>query len=361
MQMIERAPRLAGLQALRGLAALYVFLFHLVPVSGLGGAFPILKNIARWGFSGVDLFFVLSGFVMWHTTQDHIGLAAARHFLLKRFARIYLGYWPMLVVAVVMFLLLSPQALHGADLIGSLLLIEADDRKLLITVAWSLCYEIYFYALFAVLLLIERVRRLWLIGLALLTVLVFNYSMLIHWQERLDGGTTEGYFFLSPFVCEFSAGALLAATYRARFFGFGRSWVSVVGIGLFILGAWVGMASGEVPAHQVQRLGSFGLAASGLILAVLALDAYVSWPRWTVALGDQSYALYLGHPLLLSFVALTGWFPVGASITQQLSLAGVAILLTIMLTAGYYRHVERPLCRWAYQSIDRRSVVARNS
>jgi peptidoglycan/LPS O-acetylase OafA/YrhL len=345
--------RLDGLQSLRGFAAAYVFLFHLMPASGLGGDYPAISEIARWGFSGVDLFFVLSGFVMWHTTYDKEGATAALHFLLKRFARIYLGYWPMLAITVVVFLLLAPRALTGKNFIGSLLLLEPDDLRLVISVAWSLAYELYFYALFAGLVLVGRTARLFLVGLGLFGVAAFNLWLLACCPERLSGGTTEGYFFLSPFAAEFFAGSLLAASYSAGFHGLERRWVALMGIGLVCLGGWFGVGGGELPVHQVQRLGSFGLAAWGLILAVVALGDTIRWPRWSVALGDQSYSLYLGHPVLLSVAALTGLFgPLQRSSAGVLPGLAALFLAGILITYLYYRTIERPLYRWACRRID---------
>ena len=332
--------RLDGLQALRGFAAAYVLLFHLVPVSGLGEAYPWLKESARWGFAGVDLFFVLSGFVMWHTTAEKRGGAAARRFLLKRGARIYLGYWPWLALTLALFLLLAPQALADKNLIGSLLLLEIDDRKLIVSVAWSLVFELYFYALFAALLLLDRAVRLRLTLLGLAGVLAFNLALLKGWPSTLSGGADEGYFFFSPFVVEFLSGSLVAAAWRAGFGGLPRVAAMTAGIVLAVLGAWLGVRGGALPAHQVERLGSFGLAAAGLILAVAALETRLRWPRWTVALGDASYALYLGHPLLLSLATLGNAFafPPGKE-AAALALAAAAVGAALLA----YRFIERPL------------------
>ena len=343
--------KLDGLQALRGFAAAYVLLFHLVPVSGLGEAFPALRAVARWGFAGVDLFFVLSGFVMWHTTIDRSGSGAARTFLLKRCARIYLGYWPWLALALALFALLAPQALAGKNLIGSLLLLDIDDRRLVISVAWSLVFELYFYALFAVLLLAGRRVRFAGVAAAAIGVALFNLALLAWWPESLAGDAGEGHFFLSPFVAEFFAGSLLAAAWRADFGGAARLPVALAGLALAVVGAWFGVAGGELPAHQVQRLGSFGLAAAGLILAVAALDARLPWPRWSVALGDSSYALYLGHPLLLSLATLGGWFAPGRAPIVAAALAAAAIGAAFL----YHRCIELPLYRRACMRIDART------
>lgn len=341
--------KLDGLQALRGFAAAYVLLFHLVPVSGLGEMYPWLKALARWGFAGVDLFFVLSGFVMWHTTCDKQGGVAARRFLLKRFARIYLGYWPWLAMAMAAFLLVAPEVLADKNLFGSLLLLEIDDRRLVISVAWSLAFELYFYAVFGIMLPFGRGTRLRLVAGGLAGVTLFNLALLAWWPARLGGDAGEGFFFLSPFVAEFLAGSVLAAAWRADFGGLARTPLAISGVALACAGVWTAVAPGELPAHQVQRLGSFGLASCGLILAAVALERRWRWPRWTVALGDCSYALYLGHPLLLSLATLGGLFALPRGATPvALAVAGAAIGAAFL----YYRHIELPLYRRACRRID---------
>jgi len=346
--------KLDGLQALRGFAAAYVLLFHLVPVSGLGEMYPWLKALARWGFAGVDLFFVLSGFVMWHTTCDKQGRVAARRFLLKRFARIYLGYWPWLAMACVMFLLLAPAALAGKNLVGSLLLLELDDRRLVISVAWSLAYEAYFYALFAGLMLAGPGGRLAIIGFGSIALTAFNFWLLACCRETLGGDAAEGFFFLSPFVVEFFAGSLAAVAYRARFWGLPAPVIAMTGATLAAVGVWLGVSDGALPSHQVQRLDSFGLAAVGLIFGAVALEGQLRWPRWSVALGDQSYSLYLGHPVLLSAMTLLGLFGWAAGEgARALMVAGAVILCALLASWLSYRGIERPLYRWVCRRVDR--------
>lgn len=340
--------RLSGLQGLRGIAASFVFLFHLVPASGLGSHVPALGSVARWGFSGVDVFFVLSGFVMWHTTHQASGPAAARRFLLSRLARIFSGYWPMLAITVAIFALLSPQTLRDANILGSVFLLEPRDSRLIITVAWSLVFELYFYVLFACLLCMRRRHQLAVVGVGMLILLVVNTGLLICCEPGLSGGTTEGYFFLSPFVAEFFAGCLIAAAYHAGFAGCDYRLIAALGVALACFGIGFGVADGELPTHQIARVSSFGLAASGIVLTFVALERYFLWPRWLVALGDQSYALYLGHPVLLSVAALSGVFAVAGNNTGfLLGMAALFVLGTQILVKLYYIHIELPAYRLA--------------
>jgi len=344
--------RLDGLQVLRGAAASYVLLFHLAMASGFDAISPAIASVARWGFSGVDLFFVLSGFVIWHGTHDAVGPGTARRFLLRRLARIYLGYWPMLAVAVIMFAILAPQVLSDANLAGSFFLMEPHDRRLLISVSWSLTFELYFYGAFAMLLLVGRGWRLLIVVVVFLAVIATNLALLAWFPGELDGSATEGWFFLSPFVAEFCGGALVAASWHAAWFPRRRDWFAVAGVAALLLGVWTGVHDGALPTHQIQRLGSFGLAAAGLLMVGVTVEERIRWPRWSVALGNQSYALYLGHPLVMSLLTITGIFPLGTGAFSGWLIVGLVVASTVWITALYSRRVDYSAYRWACRRID---------
>ncbi|CAN5151332.1 acyltransferase [soil metagenome] len=339
--------RLDGLQALRGFAAAYVVLFHLVPIMELGASLAWLKTFASGGMAGVHLFFVLSGFVMWHTTHDKAGTAAAGRFVLKRFARIYLSYWPWLLITSFLFLLMAPQVLAGRHFFNETTLFPGG-RPFLISVAWTLTYELYFYALFAGLVLVGRHARLLLLGLGLAGVLVFNVAI----QPKAFAYDFGG-FFLSPLIAEFLAGSLLAAAFRAGAFGL-ASWLSAVGgVAIIGVGIWIGITAGVISSPPLQQVASLGLASCGIVMVVVALEHRISWPRWTVLLGDQSYSLYLGHPVLLSVATLSGWFAFAHGRDILILIAGGALLLLMLaITLLYYRALELPLYRWACDLID---------
>jgi peptidoglycan/LPS O-acetylase OafA/YrhL len=337
--------RIPGLQMLRGLAAGYVLLFHLVPAAGLSEGWPRLASFARWGFSGVDLFFVLSGFVMWHSTTEKVGLLASRQFLALRFARIFSGYWPVLAITMLVFLAIAPQALRDKNILGSVFLLEVDDTRLVISVAWSLSYELFFYCMFAALILRDPRRRLVLVIAIFLLIVLFNYLLVALCPHCLSGNSGDGYFFFSPFVAEFLLGCLVAAlvakTARNAQLAFP---VTVSAIFVLALAAWMGTGHGRLPDLQIDRMVYFGLAAAALVYLVAVTGSRINWPRWSVATGDRSYALYLSHPLMISVASISGIFPLHADLRWQ---AAVTALLFVGVAIGvahlYYQHIERPL------------------
>lgn len=143
--------RLSGIQLLRGLAAFVVVLFHIGVLSNDYAGGVLYAPFMLVGSAGVDLFFVISGFVMAATTADVFDTrGAAARFAVHRFARVYPSYW-LLLVPLLAFYLLNPAGVNskqgGVDLWASFLLTPSPYLPLL-PVAWTLVHEVAFYAVF---------------------------------------------------------------------------------------------------------------------------------------------------------------------------------------------------------------------
>ena len=143
---------LVNVQFLRFIAAMLVVVYHATPHVRDAGADPgwFFSFAEAAGFAGVDIFFVISGFIMAHTTATSAGPADAWAFLRRRIARIYSGYWPFFLIALGVFWWVNPVHLHEAALARSAVLWPAN--VLLIAVSWTLVFEMVFYLLFTLLI-----------------------------------------------------------------------------------------------------------------------------------------------------------------------------------------------------------------
>src|ERR1700730_16181483 len=139
---------IVSVQALRAIAALAVVLCHADQIHrwllGLKDPYP-LEQLA----SGVDLFFVISGFVMVYSSRDLFAVkGAARTFFTRRVARIVPPYWAVMVIAIPLMALPS----DWRSLLGSYLFIPyrapGDNIVPVYGVGWTLNFEMFFYALF---------------------------------------------------------------------------------------------------------------------------------------------------------------------------------------------------------------------
>ncbi|MGY2048377.1 acyltransferase family protein [Methylobacterium sp. JK268] len=341
--------RLDLLQALRAAAAVMVVLHHLgheLGTLGLRGEGP--AALPWW--AGVDVFFVISGFIMVHATGPDYDRPGGRiRFLAHRVARVVPLYW-LVTLAFLAVALAAPRTLGDAGAALSPGFVAASflfwpaarpDGTLqpLYGLGWTLNYEMFFYVVFALGLGRGRVRTVaWIAGL---------FALLIGLGAAIRPLPAPLAFWSDPIVVEFLLGAALGLIHR----GGGRLGRPVcVALGL---GAVIGLAScggGEVSGFARPLWA--GVPAA-MLVAASGLAERASAPRPVVALGDASYALYLVHPFALRAVreAATrlGLVPVLGGIgIGTLMLAGsiAAALLT-------YRLIERPLTRRLRATLDR--------
>ena len=341
-------PRLASIQALRGCAALAVVFFHLLTIEQkylAGGS--LLPGALAFGQTGVDLFFVISGFVMVLTTHgDHGTGAAAGRFLLARVTRIYPVYWFYLAITAAAFLArpdwVNASQGHRADLLTSFLLLPARELPL-VMVAWSLIHELWFYLVFAGLLLLPR---RWL------PAALTSWAVAIVAVNLAAAGPDQHPAFLvasHPYTLEFIAGAM-AALVLPHVATHWRPLPLALAATLLLAGVTLAGLGDVVTADASIRAITLGpLYALLLALMVMAEQGgLLVIPRFLTDLGDRSYTIYLAHVLVLSACGrlwlalpkeLTGW-PGSANLALLLMLA--AVLLWGRLG---YELIERPLSR----------------
>ena len=328
-------------QALRGIAVLAVVAFH----AGL----PL-----RGGFLGVDVFFVVSGFVITGLIlrESANGGFSYPRFLGRRFLRLAPALALVVVVTALLgLLLLAPIELprvlgltglaaqvSGANLAlpaitGDYFGTDADANPLLHT--WSLGVEEQFYLFFGLAaavvgaLLHRRIR----LGLTVLTVVVVAGSLAVALTGLSESlGWAAGFYGPLGRAWELGAGVLLALAASSlrvgqRTGGLLRA-AGLVGIGLSLL--LIEASSGiPGPVLLLPVLATVAVLAGGL-----ADPGLLARQRWLVSVGDRSYALYLWHwPLLVVAVALPGPAPV---------LAGAAVLLAVRGRLVEHRPVRGP-------------------
>lgn len=331
---------LRNLQMLRALAALLVFLHHLRPhYENSGGSAQWLIALAERGGIGVDLFFVLSGFVITHARLRvaPTGLQR-RHFIKHRLARIYLGYWPFLLFAALLAALTHAPRLEHVSALHSIFLTSATPRDQLLPVAWTLSFELYFYAAFALVFCLGAARLQAAAVVAFVAVLLTNLCWDLP-RHSLGG------FLLSPLLLEFLAGMLLRFHIDRLS---QRGWI-VPTLVLVVMGCAGVMLRGKVDLDT--RVWSSGGTAVLLVLLALQLErqGWLVAGRLWVSLGDASYTLYLSHLLLIKLFVISGTRNQLRELGGwQMELGFAAFVVFVLaLSLGFYRRVERPLYRRA--------------
>lgn len=340
-------PFLHNIQALRGIAALMVLLSHLYVIEAKSTPTPILTDLWDGGRYGVDLFFVISGFIMVYVTRPlEGGGAKVGKFLYSRITRIYPLYW-LISAAMLIVYLWRPDMVFGSasqppDLVKSFAL-WPDAREPLLAVGWTLVHEMGFYFVFAISLLLARK---WLaVFLALWGICVAAGSM-----AGLQEISPEFKLLFHPLTFEFLAGAFIALYFERRapkpvksnalYFGLAALGVLAV----LFLPRYMGLDPAEPNAWL--RVGLM-LAPSVLTVYALArLDfSKVAMPAFMTRLGDWSYALYLSHVLTLSVVSKV-WIALGWSgATVSALMLSVMIIAALIAAAILHYGFERPMLR----------------
>lgn len=326
--------QLAGVQVLRGIAALAVVLHHtLEEATPLFAPAHYPHALARVGACGVDLFFVISGFIMLHTNWSRIGQPlAGQDFLWRRALRIYPFYWLCLAVVAVAhaFGLFKALVFSPGSVAASLVLYPSGSR-LVMPVAWTLVFEVYFYVVFALWIRVPSARGL-LLGVPL-TMAALGVAALL-----LPDSATRS-FLTNPIMLEFLFGVGLAWLYRKGRRPSSPLVYSLVALALFSLASlWNPWSAPEITGGLSEhvRFFAWGVPAALMTWGWLApLRAQGRLWRWLGLLGNASYALYLTHTFVMTSLAralkservahsLPPWLAVVAAVCVSLLLAWLA-------------------------------------
>jgi exopolysaccharide production protein ExoZ len=345
---------LVNIQFLRFVAAMMVVVYHAGAHVGAAGANPggLFAAAEAVGFAGVDVFFVISGFIMFHTTREISGPGVSAQFLRKRVSRIYSGYWPFFLLAWALFAWVNPARLADIDMLQSATL--WPGRRLLIAVSWTLTFEMIFYLLFTGLVLLKLPQRIltlkWLFGFIVVWTIWAQGVTHAYDRGQLETISLAEYYLLSPYLGEFLAGSLVAWWLNRSPEGAGVSWL-LLGVAGFVAGGLVNThvfgSAIEQGYTVVPRVLMFGSASVMVVVGLVRMEHRgIRAPLgFSLAAGGASYAIYLSHTLILT---LTQYLGLNAAL-HGLSDGVVAAvftalsLLILFYSMLHYRIVERPL------------------
>ena len=322
------------IQYLRGVAAMMVVWHHAAgQVSGMSAIVPWV-----FGTSGVDLFFVISGFIMVVTTSA-TGIGPAE-FWRRRIVRVVPLYW-LLTIAMVAVAFVAPQLFKTlkvapATLLQSLLFIPHFSHSFpgvvwpLLVPGWTLNFEMFFYAVFGLALLLpERSRLLPLVALFVaLTTIGYAFGPF---------ASAAAQTYTHPMLLEFAAGASIAAWWLSGRWRLppATSW-ALIGAGAVLL-----------VLRDHEPFGTSTQIVGAVLVVIGALDArFASWRSPLLqALGDASYSLYLTHIFTLGALRVVWTRVVPEPPGVVATLVFMAISLVVCAVVGWlvFRWIESPL------------------
>ena len=320
-----------SIQYLRAAAALSVVLFHVFQCTNDGFAV---------GAAGVDVFFVISGFVLWTVIADKP--VSPGRFLWRRAVRVVPLYWTV-TLALALLALVAPAVLPQVGfgwghLALSLLFIPHDDLVgnpfPLLPVGWTLNYEAILYLIMALALLAPRAWRLWVITSLLFAVAAIGF---------VDPPAYP--LFANPMLLQFAAGAWLGQAWLS-----GRLPGKVIGWALIVVGVDLLAAQQVMRLHAPQmvtlldlwRPFLWGIPAVMIVAGAVSVEADggVFASRPLRILGDASYSLYLCHWVVIALITRV------VPTTQPWLFIPVAVGGALAAGLACRQGVEKPLLAW---------------
>ncbi|SEO26841.1 Peptidoglycan/LPS O-acetylase OafA/YrhL, contains acyltransferase and SGNH-hydrolase domains [Mucilaginibacter gossypiicola] len=368
--MKHKNEKIISIQVLRAIAVLMVVFIHTISSAnylftgkGLFHSKAVIATyyfLADWGAIGVDLFFIISGFIMTRVVAPFESVKNGwKDFILKRVIRIIPYYWLISAVYLVLSIMWH-QPVTLQSVLSTLFFFPVFNSFQYISpilfVGWSLSIELYFYLLIAVLLIFKtqnlKIKLVVIMcALTLLGVLVNSNYVIID-------------FALSPLLFEFALGVILGMFYD-RFKGFERkniAWffftVSIV-LGAFLMSRSIFIDHKEITLPNnifsntwiaLRRSLIWGipcmLFAGGYILLEKSIFAtnnlYVKITEPLVLLGNASYTCYLVHIMGIKFFAIIFRY-LGISSPDVYII--LCTLVCVAASVPVYKYVELPLIK----------------
>ncbi|MBT8155920.1 acyltransferase [Epibacterium ulvae] len=331
--------RLYSIQYLRAVAALSVVALH--ASNRVEAHLPDgVIHALHLGHAGVDLFFVISGFIMWYIGRETT--QSPGDFFLRRFVRVAPLYW-LASLSWAAFAIAAGYAwmkVEAVFLLQSLLFIPhysatfSEQVWPVLVPGWTLNYEMFFYFLFGLSLALPKALRLVGMGGAL--------GILVAAGLLLSPESAIGKTYTSPLLLEFGAGCVVAELWRRFPGGIVRNAVVLVaGVLAFVL-----LAPHVDEADTWGRVLGFGLPAALILMGTIGISPII--PHWPLLerLGDASFAIYVFHVLILS-VVMQVWNMVPGlhnTATAATLIVGFLVLISV-IGLWLFRAVERPLHR----------------
>ena len=353
--------RIAAIDGLRGLAALYVLVFHFEDSSmrpSLTSVMPAwFIEVLRHGYLGVQVFFVLSGFVIAYSTWGRpIDASKAANFVVRRQMRLDPTYWVVLAISIADVALphilhphregMAPLPSSGQVFAHIVYMQHILYGKSISPVFWTLCIEVQFYLVFvACLYLGQRIARFRDLARAVAGLVPVFALGVVSFVYQLPKPTIDGskWFLNSWFMFALGVFACWVVRTRNRILPFFLAFTIFAMFNFFV---W----------HRVESAVAIGTAC--VILAAhrsTFVDAALSREPLRY-LGQISYSLYLCHYVIGFRVLNAGYAVTGARALPALGWYLAAIAASIGFAHLLYVTVERPTMRFASKLGSKRST-----
>lgn len=344
--------KINSIQILRGVAALLVVLYHILMTEDkFSGSNKLLPDFFEIGKTGVDLFFVISGFILSVITYDTWGEGNSLKFILKRFSRIYPTYWFYLLIALSVYFV-QPGLVYSSqhtefNFLTSLFLIP-NRKPPLILAAWTLVYEVYFYVLFSLVISFTKKYVLTMFSIWLFLLIGINLFVTVDKNDYLL------YFIAHPFQIEFILGVFCAVLYKSDKI---RIPNILYGMLCLISLSLIPFFYYTVYKQILFQSIIFGLLYSTIVFTLVSIErtSKRNYPKVLITIGDSSYSMYLSNMMILNALGRIWNITLNQSSTLLDNWVFLFISLGVIIIWSYLsaRYLERPSYNYLTNKIDR--------
>jgi exopolysaccharide production protein ExoZ len=344
--------KLLSVQMLRGIAASLVIYAHAIDSQinlnigqSIQQGFYFLDN---FGAVGVDIFFVISGFIISLSARRFLRPNGVRDFLLKRLLRIVPNYWIVTLITLLSLLLTAnSEYITTRQMLKSVLILPIFDTGWfvfpILVLGWTLAFEAYFYTVIALSLLLKR-RNFIIYGIALISAFVLLGAIIKPTNHVFLR------FVANPMNLEFVLGCLIGMLYTTGAkLRSSIAWGAIL-CGLALLSITLLIGYGEISeAERVLngdlaglRVILWGIPSALVVLGVIFVEVStpLNIPPVVALIGDASYSIYLTQYLSLSMIS---------QVWQRLALQSpdlfilVAVGFSTIVGIGVYQLLEKRL------------------
>lgn len=343
---------------LRGVAAILVVFYHgRDAINGIEGGTIANILFMPGGAMGVDLFFLISGFIMVCTTWSNDGsLKSSIEFYIKRFSRIFPVYAAITILVFIITAMAAAASysdINFRGLIKALVFMPQGDRangpiygQLPLSVGWTLNYEMYFYLIFGVSLLFRRLRWIALLSVAVITLVVIPFvtrsGISADTYKALNYSIVYLNLITNPIIWLFIAGAGTGIAYKTTLVIPSKSWakIAIAAATTLVVGQYLSQYRAD---HGIFMWG-LSLVPLMLILTIASKTVKIPTHPMLVSLGDISFSLYLVHvPTKAAIQAILAFIGVAAS---GISFFILMALASLIVAAISHRYLEQTISNW---------------
>lgn len=354
--MPKSTEKLDSLQLIRGIAMLLVLFIHVDTFSSkiLNQTF-LFGLFSPGGDAGVDMFFVLSGFIIFYVHKQDIGQKLKFFpYLIKRFSRIYPTYWVVTLLVIPLHFLFPQFGLGDETQFGRILnsfFLIPSTRAPIIHAAWTLVNEMLFYLSFSLLIYFGfKKLRPFIFAVIVLTTIGWFYSInnIASFQSSLL------YVFFSYHNFEFLLGVLGAFLVLKKKIKFKKE---ILIFGVLLLASTILFEHFQNRAFYPLRLFGFGIPSFLIITGLSAFELGKSYRapknilyKILLFFGNASFSIYLTHQILISGI---GRILLALKIPDATLIIISTITLTIIFGSVFHIFIEKPL-----MSISRKKLLS---